>query len=213
MLLDAQFLSYYTSLQPEEPPCLVELRDNIRASFDDDMSVSHETGRCLAMLVGLTKRRAIFEAGTFCGYSSAWMALGNPKAHITTCDINAGENLRLAEQAWNNIGCRQRISFVHQDALDFLPEENEPLFDMVFVDANKGAYKELTDKALPLLTPDGFIVFDNFFMRARVLDKTNKTGQAVHAFNTWLAKHESLHTVILPVGDGITVAAQKACFT
>ena len=210
MLLDKNFLEYYTSLQSEEPPCLADLRKGIQKSFDQDISVSHDTGRFLAMLVSLTKRRTIFEAGTFCGYSSSWMALGHPEAHITTCDINAGDNLRLAEKTWDTLGLRKRISFVHQDALEFLPNTPAPLFDMVFVDANKSAYKALTEKALPLLTPNGFFVFDNFFMRGHVLDKDNATGQAIHAFNAWLAEREDLYRVILPVGDGITIAAPKA---
>ena len=209
MLLDKSFLSYYTLMQQQEPSCLVELRENIQSAFQDNMSISCDTGRCLAMLVALTNRRSIFEAGTFCGYSSAWMALSNPNAHITTCDITAEKNLQIAEKAWDAMGIRQRISFIHQDALDFLPNDPAPLFDMMFIDANKSSYKALTEKALPLLTPNGFFVFDNFFMRGRVHDKTSAIGQSVHAFNQWISQHEGLHTAILPVGDGITIAAPK----
>lgn len=213
MLLSEKLSRYYNTLSPSLPSYLQELHDHIESHAQQNISVSADTGRLLAFLVRLTQRKRIFEAGTFYGYSALWMALGASDTLITTCDIKAEDNIDIAKTFWQKAGCQNRISFVHQDAVEFLSQQPQnTLFDMAFIDANKAAYKDLTLLLFDhYLSEDGFVIYDNFFLKGRVLSD-DTSGASVHQFNTWLAEQKTLSRCIIPVGDGITLVARQSLF-
>jgi len=210
MLFSTNFEAYYQAISAKEPGCFAKIRQDINEHYKD-ISVSPQTGRFLAMIIAMTQRSHILEVGTFCGYSSTWMAIGRPEVRITTCDIQNAHNIEIAETAWASMNVRHQINFVHQDACSLLNTyPQEPTFDMIFVDGKKSDYCDITNKALTLLHPNGFIIFDNVFMRGHAPTQQSESGVHIHTFNQWITQHPQLYTMVIPIGDGLMLATPKS---
>lgn len=194
----------YAKRFTQEPEHLCNLREEINKREQKNISVSPETGAFLSSLVFTGKWTSVFEAGTFYGYSSLWMALSNSHCHITTCDVVSNTNIEIAKRYWTKAQCQDRISFHHQDA-EVLLTESTKLFDCVFIDASKKSYKNLTLLGLEKIKQHGVLVVDNLFLKGRVLDETDPAGSTVAAFNTWVHQQKNLHCTTVPVGDGLTI--------
>src|SRR6476661_10296869 len=111
--------------------------------------VDRDSGRVLAALA--TGRRRIVEVGTAYGYSTLWLALGQPDdGTIVTIDPDR-ERTDLARGWWREAGIPdERITVVNAPALEAFaspaahPELDGP-FDLVFIDALKPEYGAYLD--------------------------------------------------------------------
>ena len=82
------------------------------------------------------------------------------------------------------------------------------LYDLVYIDANKRDYIAYLDLLLPTLRPGTFIIADNTLWDGKVYDTVkNHDAQTLglDAFNTYVAAHPRLASVILPLRDGLTL--------
>ena len=186
---------------------LQRLAEETTASLDaPQMMVGALEGRVLEMLVFLSGAKRILEIGTFSGYSSISMAAGLPDGgRITTCDISE----RHAEVARRHIeanGLSDRIEVRVGPALDTLKELEGP-FDLVFIDADKGNYRNYYEAVLPKLAPRGVIAADNTLWSGKVIDQTDQEADtvAIRDFNQHVADDPRVVNVILTVRDGITL--------
>ena len=105
--------------------------------------VDRDCGRVLSVLAG--GRRRIVEVGTAYGYSTLWMALGQPAdGTIVTIDPDR-ERTDLARGWWREAGIAdERITVVNAPALEAFAAGDPALagpFDMVFIDALKPEYR------------------------------------------------------------------------
>ncbi len=196
-------LTQYAQTLTKEPKVLQEHRERINSLTEQNMSVSPETGAFLSFIVSALQCESVFEAGTFYGYSTLWLAFNNPQCTVTTCDIST-KYLSVAQQGWEEGQCAKRICFYNENALTLLEKSNQK-FDLIFIDAQKSLYKEMTTAALRCLSPKGVVIIDNLFLKGRVLDSSDKSGAAIAAFNCWINTLNTLRCSILPVGDGITL--------
>src|SRR5436190_4436505 len=104
--------------------------------------VDRDAGRVLSVLAG--SRRRIVEVGTAYGYSTLWMALGQPAdGTIVTVDPDR-ERTDLARGWWRQAGIAdERITIVTAPALDAFAAREPALagpFDLAFIDALKPEY-------------------------------------------------------------------------
>jgi caffeoyl-CoA O-methyltransferase len=85
------------------------------------------------------------------------------------------------------------------------------VFDMAFIDADKRNYPNYYDEVLPRLRPNGVILVDNVLWAGRVVepDATDDDTVAIRAFNDQLAADDRVDTVMLPLGDGLTLARKR----
>ncbi|HLS66406.1 MAG TPA: SAM-dependent methyltransferase, partial [Pseudogracilibacillus sp.] len=63
---------------------------------------------------------------------------------------------------------------------------------------------------------NGVIVCDNVLFKGYVvqgapmeLKRLQQLVDKIRAFNDWVVHHESFHTSIIPVGDGLTISIKK----
>ncbi|BAA80724.2 conserved hypothetical protein [Aeropyrum pernix K1] len=115
------------------------------------------------------------DAGAGIGYSTIWIAYGAyHRCTDITCKIVAIEyDVELASILSRNLReveamFRGRIEFevVSGDALDYfsrLEEKGREVFDMAFVDIEKGDYPEALERLENLLTAGGVAAFYNAF--------------------------------------------------
>jgi len=174
--------------------------------------VDRDSGRVLSALAA--GRRRIVEVGTAYGYSTLWLALGQPAGGtIVTIDPDR-ERTDLARGWWREAGIDDdRITVVSAKALEAFAA-NEPAlagpFDLAFIDALKPEYERYLDALIPRLAPGALVLADNVLWSGRVADpdNTDRTAEteALQAFDRRVLADGRFRSTILPVGDGLLVA-------
>jgi caffeoyl-CoA O-methyltransferase len=168
------------------------------------------TASLLAILVRACGARRILEVGTAIGYGVLWMAKAAPEAHITTIDVDPGR-IAVARAYAERAGVSERVEFVEGPALEVLGRLSGP-FDLAYIDAVKAEYRRYLDLLLPLLRVGGLVVADNVLWSGEVAEPPEEgesaESRAMGTFNAYLMMHPQLQSVILPLGDGVAVAAK-----
>lgn len=178
--------------------------------------VDRDTGRVLAALAG--GRRRIVEVGTAYGYSTLWMALGQPAdGTIVTIDPDR-ERTDLARGWWRQAGIDDaRITVVTAKALEALGSGDRALagpFDLAFIDALKPEYGAYLEALEPRLAPDALVLADNVLWSgrtsgARPVDPDDRNTAALRVFCAKVLADPRYTATILPLGDGLLVATWR----
>jgi caffeoyl-CoA O-methyltransferase len=173
------------------------------------LQVAPELGTLLTLLTRLARARSAIEVGTFTGYSSICLARGLAgDGKLLCCDVSQ-EWTSVARKYWEKAGLTDRIELRLGGALDTiraLPDEG--LFDVAFIDADKLSYPKYWTELVPRVRPGGVIMVDNTFSHGRVLDAGNDNPSviAVRTMNDLAAADDRVELVMIPIGDGLTVA-------
>ncbi|MDE6377492.1 MAG: O-methyltransferase [Duncaniella sp.] len=191
-----------------EPPHLSRLyRHTYMSHLYPRMCSGHLQGRLLAMLVAMIKPRRVLELGTFTGYSALCLAENLPEGtEVHTIEIDDEMEEELLELFATSPG-GDRVTLHIGDAIEIIPTLHED-WDLVYIDANKRDYRRYIDLLLERLRPGAFLLADNTLWDGKVLDTvTNHDAQtlALDDFNTYVASHPRLQSVILPLRDGLTL--------
>ncbi len=178
--------------------------------------VDRDSGRVLSVLAA--SRRRIIEVGTAYGFSTLWMALGQPAGGtIVTIDPDAARTDR-ARRWWREAGIAdERITVVNRPALEALAADDPALrgpFDMAFIDALKPEYADYLERIVPRLAPGALVVADNVLWSGRVAgarpaDPGDESVVALRAFDRAVLTDPRFTATILPVGDGLLIAALR----
>jgi len=175
--------------------------------------VDRDAGRVLAALAA--GRRRIVEVGTAYGYSTLWLALGQPAdGTIVTIDPDRGRT-DLARGWWRQAGIAdERITVVNAKALEAFAAGEPALagpFDLAFIDALKPEYKAYFDALVPRLAPGALLVADNVLWSGRVTDAAidDDNTRALREFDAVVLGDPRFTATILPVGDGLLLAGLR----
>ncbi|MEX1170374.1 MAG: O-methyltransferase [Chloroflexota bacterium] len=193
------------------PPALVAIES--AAEPEGIPIVSRDAGRVLSVLAA--GRRRIVEVGTAYGFSTLWLALGQPAGGtIVTIDPDRSRT-DLARGWWRQAGIPDnQITVVSSPALDAFVAGEPALagpFDLAFIDALKPEYGAYLEALVPRLAPHALVVADNVLWSGRVSGARPSSGDertvALQAFDAALLADPRFSATILPVGDGLLVAA------
>ena len=177
--------------------------------------VSRDAGRVLSVLAA--GRRRIVEVGTAYGFSTLWLALGQPAdGTIVTIDPDRSRT-DLARGWWRQAGIPdERITVVSTPALEAFAAAEPALggpFDLAFIDALKHEYLDYVEALIPRLAPHALVVADNVLWSGRVSGARPSPGdertEALRAFDTAMLADPRFHATILPVGDGLLIASLR----
>jgi predicted O-methyltransferase YrrM len=173
-----------------------------------------EVAALLETLIMACKCRRILEVGTAIGYSAIVMIKAAGKdAELVTIEINS----EMAETAAGYIkkaGLSDRIRIIVGDARERLKSIGGG-FDMVFIDAAKGHYREIFAMADDLLNPGGVIICDNVLFRGMVassrLVKRRKITivKRMREFIRYISSHPEFKSSVVPIGDGISISVRR----
>lgn len=206
--LDDYILSHI-SAEPEHLRRLYR-RTHLRHLYPR-MCSGHLQGRMLSMLASMVSPSRVLELGAYTGYSALCLAEGlaeDGQLHTIEVDDEMEDEL-LDLFATSPVG--DRITLHIGDAEKIIATIDE-IWDLVYIDANKRRYVEYLDLVLPRLRRGGFIIADNTLWDGKVTDtKANHDAQtvALDRFNTYVASHPELETVIIPLRDGLTLIRKK----
>ena len=96
--------------------------------------------------------------------------------------------------------------------LDALLEEGRAgKFDFAFIDADKSNYQNYFERCLKLVRRGGLIAVDNTLWGGSVADPRKKSVDtlAIRAFNRQLVRDRRVEMVLVPVGDGLSLASRR----
>ena len=192
---------------------LADLAAETERRFPDyaGLQIGAEQGTFMTLLTRISGARRAIEVGTFTGYSSICIARGLADGgQLICCDVSE-EWTSLARAYWGKAGVAwsQLRLGPALDTLRALPAEVS--FDLAFIDADKPGYIGYWDEIVPRITPGGIILVDNTFSHGRVIQDFEQ-GEAVRGirdFNDHAVADARVELVMLPVGDGLTLARKK----
>ena len=176
------------------------------------MQISPEQGAFMTVLTRLIGAQRAVEVGTFTGYSALCIARGLPSSgKLVCCDISE-EWTAIGREAWQRAGVADRIDLRIAPAIETLramPEEEH--VDLAFIDADKTGYADYYEELLRRLRPNGLIMVDNVLWGGSVIDdsRTDDDTKAIRAFNDKVAADDRVDTVMIPLGDGLTLLRKK----
>jgi caffeoyl-CoA O-methyltransferase len=176
------------------------------------MQIGPEQGAFMTILTQLVGVELAVEVGTFTGYSSLCIARGlAPGGRLICCDVSE-EWTSIGRRHWEQAGVADRIDLRIAPAIETLRAlPPEPTIDLVFIDADKSGYRSYYEELVPRVRPNGVLLVDNVLWSGRVLapDATDDDTVAIRAFNDYVVADPRVDVVMLPIGDGLTVARRR----
>jgi len=197
---------YICDLFAPDDAALRAVVESIEKNNIPQISISASQGKFLQVLVKLCGAKTILEIGTLAGYSTIWMARGLPaNGKLISLEYEqlhadvASENIKRA-------GLADLVEIRIGKGLDLLPrlQQENKVFDMIFIDADKPPYAEYFEWALRLSHPGTLIIADNVIRAGKILNAEEEDDmvKGVHRFNKLLAATKEVTACIIQnVGD------------
>ena len=213
MIIDERMIAFIQSLDKGNTPFLTELEEE--AIRTDVPIIRPAMQSLMRFLLKLHKPVNILEVGTAIGFSAILMAEYGPKnCHITTIE-KFEKRIPLAKANFEASGHGDQIILLEGDAADIL-KELTGTYDMIFMDAAKGQYINFMPDVMRLLAPGGLLISDNVMQDGEILESrfaVIRRNRTIHTrmreYLFALTHDDALETVVLPVGDGVTLSIKK----
>jgi caffeoyl-CoA O-methyltransferase len=206
--------AYLTAHSSPPDAVLRELANETADLFPNEsgLQIAPEQGTLMTLLAQLCGAASALEIGTFTGYSSICIARGlTDHGKLLCCDINE-EWTSVARKYWEKAGLQDRIELRLGSAIATLRSlPDDELFDLAFIDADKGGYLDYWREVVPRVRRGGLIMVDNTFSHGRVIDAGNDNPAviSIRDFNDHAAADDRVDLVMVPIGDGLTLARKK----
>ena len=213
MIIDERMSAFINSLDEGNTPFLYELEQY--ALKTNVPIIRPEMQSLLRFLMQERKPKRILEVGTAIGFSALLMSEYAPKdCQITTIE-KYEKRIPIALENFKKAGKEESITLIEGDAAEVLASLREP-YDFIFMDAAKGQYIHFMPDVLRLLNPGGMLVSDNVLQDGDIIESrfaVTRRNRTIHArmreYLYELKHHPDLTTVILPVGDGVTLSVKS----
>jgi predicted O-methyltransferase YrrM len=212
MIIDPRMATFIDSMDPGNPPYLDELEKEAIAG--DIPIIRKPLQSFFRFLLRYVKPKSILEVGTAIGFSAILMSEYAPSdCKITTIE-KYEKRIPVAKENFRRYGKEAQIELLEGDAAEILKELQGP-YDLIFMDAAKGQYLAFMPEVLRLMAPGGLLLSDNVLQDGDViesrfaLERRKRTTHARMREYLYELKHlPGYETVILPVGDGITLTTK-----
>lgn len=218
MIVNERITDYINSLGNELPPELLALEKEALENYVP--IIKKDTQGLLRFLLSVHQPKNILEVGTAIGFSALFMSqYTSPDCKITTIEkvqmrlVDAVKNL-----SDNRFPYKDKISLLQGEALEVLKDlvREKKSYDFIFLDAAKAQYMAFLPELMKLLQPGGMLVTDNVLQDGTVINSRYsivRRDRTIHArmreFLYTITHHEELETIILPVGDGVTISVKR----
>ena len=193
--------AFINSLDKGNEPYLDELE---REAIETDVPiVRKDTQALMKYLVGCA-----------IGFSALLMAqYSGPETKITTIE-KYEKRIPIARDNFLKYDLGKKITLLEGDAMDIL--KTLPVgYDFIFMDAAKGQYINFLPECMRVLKKGGLLVSDNVLQDGDVFESrfaVTRRNRTIHArmrdYLYELTHNDELQTVILTVGDGMSLSVK-----
>ena len=213
--LSDDLFDYVIATTHRDDEVLRDLRVETAGLAAGRMQIAPDQGQFMAMLASLIGAKWAIEVGVFTGYSglSVARALGND-GHLLACDVSE-EWTAIARRHWQTAGVDDRIDLRLAPAVETLDnliaEGQSGTYDMAFIDADKANYDAYYERCLALVRSGGLVLVDNVLWGGSVIEPDDDSDDttAIRALNVKMGVDERIDMVMLPVGDGLSIARKR----
>lgn len=216
MIVNERLSEYIKALECDLPAYLDELEQ--RALADEVPIIRKEAQSLLRFLLCLLKPEKILEVGCAVGFSSAFMSEYMPE----NCTITTIEKVEMRiKEAKKNLAAiprAEQVTLLCGDAnevLKGLADKGES-YPFIFMDAAKGQYMNFLPHLMRLLPEGGILITDNVLQEGTIVESKYTIPRRERTIHmrmreyVYTLKHmDELETVVLPVGDGVTLSVKK----
>ena len=192
---------------PEDPLLLKLRKATWRQTRHGRLMSDPQTGRVLTLISELAQPQVALELGTFSGYGTLCLLKGLAKNSILHTVERNDELFSLQDEHWIQAPGHEKIQRHHAMAMDVLTQwdsETNGTIDLAYVDADKQGIVDQFDALIPLMSPGGWMLFDNTWWNGTLGSATGDKADALRELNARLTRDPKLSTTILPVGDGLS---------
>jgi caffeoyl-CoA O-methyltransferase len=207
--LTDELYAYLVAHGSRPDPLVAELIEETRATLPDQMGmqIAPEQAAFLTLIARISGARYAVEIGTFTGLSSIAITRGMGTAgRMVCCDISP-EYTAVARRYWQRAGLADQIDLrlgPAADTLRAMPTARH--IDLAFIDADKTGYSTYWAELVPRMSSGGVILIDNVLWHGRVLHPASEDDHAIVAFNDEVLADSRVEAMMLPIGDGLTLA-------
>lgn len=235
MIVNENIVAYINALEGELPEHITSIMKEALA--DEVPIIRRETMTLIRYLLKTHKPMKVLEVGAAVGFSSILMSEYLPEgAKIITIE-RMEERIIKAKENISNTKKQDVITLLEGDAAEILEDlvngntshldnlSNDShnksetsyvgQFDFIFMDAAKGQYMNFFSNIMKLLKPGGVLLTDNVLQdgavaksRYGVIRRDRTIHGRMREYLYTLTHMEELDTVILPVGDGVTISTK-----
>lgn len=210
---DERLNAFIDSLDTGNTPFLNEIEKEAKET--NVPIIRTQVQSLLKLLLAMRKPATILEVGCAIGFSALLMSEYGPEdCHITTIE-KYEKRIPVARENFRRAGKEERITLLEGDAAEIL-QKMTGAYDMIFMDAAKGQYIHFLPDVLRLLAPGGILLSDNVLQDGDILESrfaVTRRNRTIHSrmreYLYELKHHPQLETVILPVGDGVTLSVKR----
>jgi len=204
-----QYLMQVGFREPEPLKLVRELTAQLPGA---DMLLAPEQAQFMMLLTHLLGVRRYLEIGTYTGYSALAIALAmEPDGRVVTCEIDEAI-AATAKRHWRDALVADKIELRLGPALEtldaILGQGRRGYFDIAFIDADKENLFGYYERCHALVRVGGLILIDNTLWGGSVVDDSDHepSTEAIRSFNIFVHEDQRVEMVLLPIGDGLTLA-------
>lgn len=214
MIVDERMTAFINSLDPGNTPFLNEIEKEAKKT--NVPIIRTEMQSFIKVMLAVRKPMSILEVGCAIGFSALFMSEYAPEGcHITTIE-KYEKRIPVAKENFRRAGKEEVITLLEGDAADLLPKLTEE-YDLIFMDAAKGQYIHFLPEVLKHLSPGGILISDNVLQDGDIIESrfaVTRRNRTIHSrmrdYLYELKHHPFLETVVLPIGDGVTLSVKRA---
>lgn len=236
MIVNENIVDYINSLEGELPEHIVRIMKEALA--DEVPIIRRETMTLMKYLLKTHKPMRVLEVGAAVGFSSILMSeylkegasiitiermeerilkareniVATNKEHVIT--LLEGDATQILEDLVNGNTSHLDILSLERDNKQSKASFAEE-FDFIFMDAAKGQYMNFFPNIMKLLKPGGILLTDNVLQdgavaksRFGVVRRDRTIHSRMREYLYTLTHMDELNTVVLPVGDGVTISTK-----
>lgn len=212
MITDERMSAFIDSLEPGNTPFLDQIE---REAKETNVPIIRtQTQGLIKFLLAVQKPMSILEVGCAIGFSALLMSEYAPRGCRITTIENYEKRIPIARENFKRAGREDQITLLAGDAADILKELAGP-YDLIFMDAAKGQYVNFLPDVVRLLTTGGVLLSDNVLQDGDVIESrfaVTRRNRTIHSrmreYLYEVKHHTQLESVILPVGDGVTLSVK-----
>lgn len=175
--------------------------------------VQPETAQLLEVLSAIKRPKRILEVGCAIGYSAILMAQYlDVGGTVTTLEWDA-DTAQIARENIKKAGLEDTINVINNDAKEVIPTLSAE-YDIIFLDGPKAHYIYMLNDCIRLLKKGGLLIADNVLYKGMTADDNHVIRRKItivkrlRRFISAQMQRNELKTVVLPLGDGVTVAVK-----
>ena len=202
-----RFEAYIAAHFAQEDEALQQTQRDSQTNEMPAASINPQDGALLHWLVRSINAKNAVEIGTLAGYSGIWIARGLADGGMLYTVEVSSKHIEVARTCFDRAGVGEKVEIVQGRAREVLPKLTpKGAFDFVFIDTEKTDYLYYLEWATANLRPGGILTAHNAYRKGGTVNPTDDNDHIMRKFLETIAEDERLLGMVVPLGDGMTMA-------